>query len=545
MTNLHISAWRRRKLNEYPTEELPETVGDTDEMGGTELRAVLWQALARLPEQQRTMLVLRYYEGRTDPEIADILDISVGTVKSSIWRSLRRMREDEALSFGRERGGGLRRAGGLRPGAARSRWDSHGFPDAGTGAGGGRRGSTGVRGAGGRGGYGGYGGVGPDGRGMPSGPAVCPRRPARGPRAPGRTSCRRARVRRRLAATPMPGPATARPPGLRGRARRRYGPAPRPGRTGGAPAPSAGPRSRARPASGASPCAPGTPPTCAPRADPVRNGAARSSTAGRAGTARPRAGPAPGSGRRSRRRRCPRRRRGVLPRGPAGVAGDGAGRDVVDRASRRPRAHSSVMAATAASAFHDPGASQSVPAPLGSTGSVGSSPPCRSRRGRSTGRPVRAASEDLPDPEGPVSRITRERSGTGVLPCGAGPADELTGNDSPASPTGGPTAVAYNYRAVTALRFEQRTSPSTGTGPCPPLRTALALTLTAAAAAVVIRRAPPRRPTPTPPGRLRPRWRRHRRAADLRHRRGGAHPVRHRRAGQRAWPRCATSPSTR
>lgn len=102
MTNLHISAWRRRKLNEYPTEELPETVGDTDAMRGTELRAVLWQALARLPELQRTMLVLRYYEGRTDPEIADILDISVGTVKSSIWRSLRRLREDEVLAFGRD-----------------------------------------------------------------------------------------------------------------------------------------------------------------------------------------------------------------------------------------------------------------------------------------------------------------------------------------------------------------------------------------------------------------------------------------------------------
>src|SRR3954451_5258159 len=102
MTNLHISAWRRRKLNEYPTEELPETVGDCDEMRGTELRAVLWQALAKLPELQRTMLVLRYYEGRTDPEIAEILDISVGTVKSSIWRSLRRLREDEVLSFGRD-----------------------------------------------------------------------------------------------------------------------------------------------------------------------------------------------------------------------------------------------------------------------------------------------------------------------------------------------------------------------------------------------------------------------------------------------------------
>ncbi|MFJ4687615.1 SigE family RNA polymerase sigma factor [Streptomyces sp. NPDC091377] len=102
MTNLHISAWRRRKLNEYPTEELPETPGDSDAMRGTELRAVLWQALARLPELQRTMLVLRYYEGRTDPEIAEILDISVGTVKSSIWRSLRRLRDDEVLSFGRD-----------------------------------------------------------------------------------------------------------------------------------------------------------------------------------------------------------------------------------------------------------------------------------------------------------------------------------------------------------------------------------------------------------------------------------------------------------
>ncbi|MFR9676172.1 SigE family RNA polymerase sigma factor [Streptomyces sp. TR06-5] len=104
MTNLHISAWRRRKLNEYPTEELPESPSaDHDAMRGTELRTVLWQALARLPETQRTMLVLRYYEGRTDLEIADLMDISVGTVKSGIWRSLRRLRDDEVLSFGRDR----------------------------------------------------------------------------------------------------------------------------------------------------------------------------------------------------------------------------------------------------------------------------------------------------------------------------------------------------------------------------------------------------------------------------------------------------------
>ncbi|WP_436786561.1 SigE family RNA polymerase sigma factor [Yinghuangia sp. YIM S10712] len=100
MTNLHISAWRRRRIGEYPTEEMPERPDGSDSMGDTELRAVLWSALAKLPEPQRTMLVLRYYEGRTDPEVAEVLGVSVGTVKSSIWRALRRLREDEALSFG-------------------------------------------------------------------------------------------------------------------------------------------------------------------------------------------------------------------------------------------------------------------------------------------------------------------------------------------------------------------------------------------------------------------------------------------------------------
>jgi RNA polymerase sigma-70 factor (sigma-E family) len=99
MTNLHISAWRRRRIGEYPTEEMPERPDHSDSMGDTELRAVLWQALAKLPEPQRTMLVLRYYEGRTDPEVAEAMGVSVGTVKSSIWRALRRLREDEGLNF--------------------------------------------------------------------------------------------------------------------------------------------------------------------------------------------------------------------------------------------------------------------------------------------------------------------------------------------------------------------------------------------------------------------------------------------------------------
>lgn len=45
-------------------------------------------ALARLPERQRQVVVLRYYEDLSEAEIADVLDISPGTVKTHASRGL-------------------------------------------------------------------------------------------------------------------------------------------------------------------------------------------------------------------------------------------------------------------------------------------------------------------------------------------------------------------------------------------------------------------------------------------------------------------------
>ncbi|HEX8007229.1 MAG TPA: SigE family RNA polymerase sigma factor [Trebonia sp.] len=45
-------------------------------------------ALARLPQRRREVLVLRYYLGLSEAEIAAMLDISPGTVKSSAARGL-------------------------------------------------------------------------------------------------------------------------------------------------------------------------------------------------------------------------------------------------------------------------------------------------------------------------------------------------------------------------------------------------------------------------------------------------------------------------
>ncbi len=52
----------------------------------------LADALAILKPDRRAMVVLRFYERRTVPEIAEILDVAEGTVKSGLARSLDQLR---------------------------------------------------------------------------------------------------------------------------------------------------------------------------------------------------------------------------------------------------------------------------------------------------------------------------------------------------------------------------------------------------------------------------------------------------------------------
>lgn len=54
-------------------------------------------ALRTLPPGQRAVLVLRYYEQRSETEIVDLLRCSPGTVKSRASRALRRLRESGLL----------------------------------------------------------------------------------------------------------------------------------------------------------------------------------------------------------------------------------------------------------------------------------------------------------------------------------------------------------------------------------------------------------------------------------------------------------------
>jgi RNA polymerase sigma-70 factor (sigma-E family) len=96
MVNTHISWWRRRKLDEYPTDELPDQV-ISDHAGESDMAEVVRRALDRLPQRMRAAVMLRYFEDMTEPEIATALGISLGTVKSTVSRAVAKLRDDAEL----------------------------------------------------------------------------------------------------------------------------------------------------------------------------------------------------------------------------------------------------------------------------------------------------------------------------------------------------------------------------------------------------------------------------------------------------------------
>jgi RNA polymerase sigma-70 factor (ECF subfamily) len=55
---------------------------------------VLWSAVRRLPARQRTVLVLRYHEDLPEAEVARLLRLPLGTVKSLAHRGLARLRAE-------------------------------------------------------------------------------------------------------------------------------------------------------------------------------------------------------------------------------------------------------------------------------------------------------------------------------------------------------------------------------------------------------------------------------------------------------------------
>src|SRR5262245_31865200 len=91
--NLSIAA--RRKAERYQASEetlkrLENTPGPAETQPSGDLEIVL----AELPEEQREVVLLRFVEGLSLGEIAEAMEIPLGTVKSRLHNALQALRHD-------------------------------------------------------------------------------------------------------------------------------------------------------------------------------------------------------------------------------------------------------------------------------------------------------------------------------------------------------------------------------------------------------------------------------------------------------------------
>ena len=91
MVNAHLSWWRA-----HSRESLVPDTFDIAALGDASAsyddQDQLARALAVLPPRQRAVVVLRYYEGLSEAEIAEELGCARGTVKSQAAKALRTLR---------------------------------------------------------------------------------------------------------------------------------------------------------------------------------------------------------------------------------------------------------------------------------------------------------------------------------------------------------------------------------------------------------------------------------------------------------------------
>ncbi|KDN82091.1 SigE family RNA polymerase sigma factor [Kitasatospora cheerisanensis] len=89
LVNTFLSHRRRRSSREHVTDTFAETAAPPADPA---LRVTLLQALAELPQQDRAVLILRYWEDLGVEETADALRLTPSAVRSRASRALGRLR---------------------------------------------------------------------------------------------------------------------------------------------------------------------------------------------------------------------------------------------------------------------------------------------------------------------------------------------------------------------------------------------------------------------------------------------------------------------
>jgi RNA polymerase sigma-70 factor (ECF subfamily) len=89
---------RKRRTDKAENDEIlgsrsdPSQKDASDEATASDERAYLREAFSELPEEQRKVLELSYFKGMNHMEISELLDLSLGTVKSRIRLGVEKLR---------------------------------------------------------------------------------------------------------------------------------------------------------------------------------------------------------------------------------------------------------------------------------------------------------------------------------------------------------------------------------------------------------------------------------------------------------------------
>ena len=97
LVNTLIDSRRRRWTAEKPSDRVPDDSAPDGQVE-VDLRDAVDRSLARLNADQRVAVVLRYYLNLTEQQMATVLGVAPGTVKSRLSRALQALAADPDLA---------------------------------------------------------------------------------------------------------------------------------------------------------------------------------------------------------------------------------------------------------------------------------------------------------------------------------------------------------------------------------------------------------------------------------------------------------------